>query len=502
MPPREAYDWLRAHSVETGILESMGALLHWDQSTMMPRGGHAHRSDQLACLAALVHARRTDPRVGEALADCGAQFRDADPRGVEAGNLRHWRRAHDRAVRIPPDLAVALARAASDGEQAWKRARAEDDWDAFLPHLETILSLRREEAEAVGYAGEPYDALLDEYEPGATAAALEPLFRDLRPRLAALLERIQDAPRAAAPSILNGHFPREAQRRFCRMVIETLGYDTDAGRLDSTAHPFSTRIGPGDVRITTRYHEEELAPGLFGAIHEAGHALYSQGLPAEHFGTPAGHSVSLGMHESQSRLWENLVARSRGFWEHFHPLAREWFKDLRTVDLDAMHLAVNDVRPGLVRTEADEVTYNLHIMVRFELELALMRGALEARDLPEAFDRAMEKYLGLVPPTRADGVMQDVHWAAGLLGYFPTYTLGNVYAAQLYEAAQGDLGPLEPLFARGEFAPLLAWLRERVHAWGKRLDPAGLILQATGREPDADALVRGLTRKYEALYRL
>lgn len=496
MPPKEAYDWLSARSVETMTLESMGALLHWDQSTMMPPGGHAHRSDQLALLAGLVHARRTDPRVGEALAACGEPEGD----GVEAGNLRCWRRAYARAASIPADLAVALARAASDGEEAWKRTRAENDWRGFLPYLEAILKLRREEAEAVGYAHEAYDALLDEYEPGQTAAALEPLFRDLRAELTALLDRIQGSAHRPDAGILDREFRTQAQKRFCSMVVGTLGYDLRRGRLDTTAHPFSTRIGPGDVRITTRFDERDFSIGLFGAVHEAGHALYSQGLPRKHFGTPSGHSASLGVHESQSRLWENLVARSFGFWEHFHPLAEEWFTALRGVSLEALHFALNDVRPGLVRVDADEVTYNLHIMLRFELELGLMRGELEATDLPEAWNHGMRDLLGLVPPDHADGVMQDVHWAAGLLGYFPTYTLGNVYAAQLFEAAQDELGPLEPLFARGEFAPLLAWLREHVHAWGKRRDPVELIRAATGREPDAGSLVRGLKNKFESLY--
>ncbi len=290
------------------------------------------------------------------------------------------------------------------------------------------MRLRREEAEAVGYANEPYDALLDEYEPGETAASLEPVLAGLRRELVPLLERILGAPRQPDRTLLTRHYPLGCQRALCREAVAAIAFDFEAGRIDPTAHPFSTRIGPGDVRITTRYNERFFNEGFFGAIHEAGHALYSQGIPGAHFGTPCGVSVSLGVHESQSRLWENMVARSRGFWRHFLPRAEERFDCLRGVELDAFVLAVNEVRPSLIRVEADEVTYNLHVLLRFGLELALLRGRLEPRDLPGAWDESMRALLGLTPPDLADGVMQDVHWSAGLLGYFPTYTLGNLYA--------------------------------------------------------------------------
>lgn len=502
MPPKEAYDWLHAFSAQTATMESMAALLHWDQSTMMPPGGHAHRSDQLALLAGLAHERRTNPRIGEALASCDGHWDAEDPAGIEAANIREWRRAYERTIKIPQDLAVALARAASDGEAAWKKARRDNDFAAFLPYLEENLLLRREEAEAVGYKGEAYDALLDVYEPGMTVAELEPLFAGLRVELVDLLERIMASGRAPDRSLLDADYPAKAQQEFCLMVAKAIGYDLGAGRIDATAHPFSTRIGPGDVRITTRYDERNLASALFGVVHEAGHAMYSQGLPHEHFGTPSGMSVSLGIHESQSRLWENLVARSLGFWKHFQPLASEHFPCLRGKDAEALYFAFNDVQPGLIRVDADEVTYNLHVMLRFELELALLRGDLAARDLPAAWNDKMHDFLGIVPPTDADGVLQDVHWPAALVGYFPTYSLGNIYAAQLFETAQVQLGPLEPFFEHGEFAPLLGWLRTNIHEWGCRRRPAELVLAATGQEPDAAALVRGLKNKYEALYGL
>ncbi len=500
MPPRESYDWLRRNSVDTALLGSANALLHWDQSTKMPELGQEYRAEQIALLAGLIHERRTDPRVGEALDKADAELLHDDPDAVERANLREWRRAYERAVKIPADLAVALARAAARGESAWRDARPAGDWAAFLPYLEEIVALRREEARAVGYAGEPYDALLDEYEPGETTATVEPVLRALREALPPLLDRILGAPRRPDTTILSREFPVDGQRALCRQAAATLGFDLRAGRLDPTAHPFSTRIAPGDVRITTRYDERDFAQAFFGTVHEAGHAMYSQGIPAAHFGTPCGMSVSLGVHESQSRLWENLVARSRGFWAHFLPLAQQRFASLNGVGLDDFVLAVNAVRPSLIRVEADEVTYNLHVLLRFELELALLRGDLEARDLPDAWNEKMRACLGLTPPDLASGAMQDVHWAAGLVGYFPTYTLGNLYSAQLYEAAEAELGPLEPRFARGDFLPLLAWLREKVHVHGSRYVPRELMRRATGQELGHEAFIRHLERKYSALY--
>jgi len=502
MPPRESYDWLRQHAVNTAMLGSASALLHWDQSTKMPVKGHAQRAGQIAYLAGLIHERRTDPYVGEALSKARAELVHDDPDSVWSANVREWLRDYERNVKIPADLAIALARATAQGESAWKEARPKNDWQAFLPHLEEILSLRREEAQAVGFAHEAYDALLDEYEPGETTASIEPVLTGLRQALVPLLDRILGAPKQPDASILGRSFPVGCQKAFCRETASKLGYDFSAGRLDSTAHPFSTRIGPGDTRITTRFEENDFAQAFFGTIHEAGHALYSQGIPADHFGTPCGSSVSLGVHESQSRLWENMVARSRGFWTHFLPQAKERFESLRGVELNDFVSAVNTVRPGLIRVDSDEVTYNLHVLLRFELELGLLRGELEARHLPEAWNESMRSTIGLTPPDLATGAMQDVHWASGLMGYFPTYTLGNLYAAQLYEAAERDMGNLEAQFAEGSFAPLLGWLRDKVHVHGGRFVPRELMRRATGTELGHEAFMGYLENKYTSLYGL
>jgi carboxypeptidase Taq len=302
--------------------------------------------------------------------------------------------------------------------------------------------------------------------------------------------------------VLQRHFPQALQEQFSREAITKIGYDFSAGRLDPTAHPFSTGLGPGDARITTRYDEQFFSTAFFGTLHEAGHALYNQGLPPEHWGTPRGQSISLGIHESQSRMWENLVGRSVGFWQSFYPRTQELFPALRDVNLEAFHFAVNQVTPSLIRVEADEVTYNLHIIFRFELERGLMNKTLEVRELPEAWNVKVREYLGLTPPDDRDGVMQDVHWSAGHFGYFPTYTLGNIYAAQFFAKAAGEVGNLADLFARGEFGPLLNWLREHIHSQGSRYRPRDLVRVVTGEELDSRFLEEYLTGKFQDLYGL
>jgi carboxypeptidase Taq len=364
------------------------------------------------------------------------------------------------------------------------------------------VDLSRQEAEALGYTTEPYDALLDGYEVGETAAGLESLFGTLRQFLVKLLDPIRGSSLSPDETVLHRLYPRALQEQFGREAVAQIGYDFAAGRLDPTAHPFSTGLGPGDVRITTRYDEHFFNSAFFGTLHEAGHALYNQGLPPEHWGTPRGQDVSLGIHESQSRMWENLVGRSLGFWRNFFPRAQELFPALGDVALEDFHFAVNRVAPSLIRVEADEVTYNLHIIFRFELERRLINGGLEVRDLPEAWNAKIQEYLGLAPPDNRDGVMQDVHWSAGYFGYFPTYTLGNIYAAQFYAKANEEVGGLEERFARGEFAPFLQWLRDKIHSQGLRYRPRDLVRRVTGEERDSRFLQDYLAGKFKDLYGL
>jgi carboxypeptidase Taq len=500
MNPEQAYQWLADHNRETALLASAEQLLAWDQRTFIPPKGHAHRARQLSVLARLIHEREIDPQVGEHLARMEGSDLVADPLSPEAVNLREWRRNYDRAVKIPPKLAEALALAAAEGQTAWEEARPKNDWGAFAPFLERLVQLSRDAAEALTYTTEPYDALLDGFEVGETAAGLESLFSALRDTLVRLLDDIQGSSRTPEVSVLQRHFPQPLQEQFCREAVAQIGYDFSAGRLDYSAHPFSSGLGPGDARITTRYDEGFFNAAFFGALHEAGHALYEQGLPPEHWGAPRGMAASLGIHESQSRTWENLVGRSLGFWRGLYPRAQEVFSALRDVKLEVFHFAVNRVAPSLIRVEADEVTYNLHIILRFELERALINGSLQVRDLPAAWNAKMQEYLELTPPDDRDGVMQDVHWSAGLFGYFPTYTLGNMYAAQFWAAAATDLGDLEGMFAQGEFAPFLAWLREHIHSQGGRYRPRDLVRQVTGQEREARFLVEYLTNKFKDLY--
>jgi carboxypeptidase Taq len=501
MKPSEAYQWLLDYSKTTSIYESMKALLHWDQRTCLPRGGHSHRSQQIAAITALLHRRKTDPRLGAMLKEVEASEILREGLSDEAVNMREWRRYYDRATKVPESLAVELAKAASEGELAWQSMRRENDWKGFLPFLKSIISLKRQEAASLSSEGEEiYDSLIENFEPGECAKDIEVLFDRLEGATFELLEKIEAAPRKPDPALLQGDSPSPVQEAFIRQVISRLGYDLDAGRIDSSAHPFTSKIGPGDVRITTRFDPNSFVMALFSSIHEAGHALYEQGLPTDHWGTPRGRSISMAIHESQSRMWENMVAMSPGFWSYFYPEARKHFPWLNAIDSERFLFAMNEVSPSLIRTEADEVTYNLHIIMRFKLERMIIGGELEPDDLPEAWNSFMERYLHVLPPDYSDGVMQDVHWSSGAIGYFPSYALGNIYAAQFFAKAEENLGNLQEMFGAGEFAPLLEWFRRNVHSHGSRYLPRELVKAATGEELNADYLIGYLKHKYERLY--
>jgi carboxypeptidase Taq len=429
---------------------------------------------------------------------------DAETSSPKAVNIREWRRGYDKLTKIPKRLVEELARATSTCETVWERARQKNDWKTYKPHLEKVLRLTIEKAEAIGYVDEPYDALLDDYEPGETTASLETTFKFLTEHLVDLVERIRGSDVHPNTKILRGQFPLEEQRKLSEFVAAQMGYDFNSGRLDTTAHPFTIDIGPGDVRITTRYHEDYFPAALYGTIHEAGHAMYEQGLPAAHWGTPMGKAVSLGVHESQSRFFENPVGRSNGMCRYLLSIAKNHFSSFNEVSLDEFVGAVNTVNPSLIRVEADEVTYNLHILLRFELELNLLRGNLKVDDLPEAWNEKMQSYLGVCPDSddMARGVMQDVHWSAGLVGYFPTYTLGNLYAAQLYAKATEEIGNLEEEFAVGNFSSILLWLRSKVHEHGSTYLPPELIENATGEKPNPQYLIDYCNKKFGLLYNL
>ena len=493
----QAYADLIRRVKDYSLLSSCGAVLGWDERTYMPHEGSAHRAEQMALIARLTHEMATAPQIGELLAEVEGGPLDEDA----AANVREIRRAYDRAVKLPNELVEELARTTTRAQQVWQEARAANDFAAFRPWLEKIVALKRQEADAIGYAASPYDALLDEYEPGATAAEITQVFAALRDDLVPLVQAILASGKKAPHDILERDYPVETQRHFGEAAARAIGFDFAAGRLDVTTHPFCSGIGPGDCRITTRYNPRHFNEAFFGILHESGHGIYDQGLAPEHFGTPLGSACSLGIHESQSRLWENQVGRGRPFWEHFFPRAKGAFPAaLRDVALDDWLFAINDVRPSFIRVEADEATYNMHIILRFELEQALIAGDLKPADAPGAWNEKFKQFFDLTPPTDAQGCLQDIHWSMGGLGYFPTYTLGNLYAAQLMEAARRDPGDLDGDFRKGEFGRLKGWLNEKVHRPGQRWRAGELCRRVTGRPLSHKPLIAYLRGKYAPLY--
>ncbi len=497
----DLYQRICQYTRQTAIWTAVEAALGWDERTQLPPAAGDYRAEQLTAISGLLHRRWTDPQF---VADLNQLAESPLARGGAtdaAVTIRRLKRRVDRKVKLPQRLVEELARTAVLGQQAWQQARKNDDFPSFRPLLEKMVSLKREEAQAIGYGQCPYDALLDDYEPEERTANVSQVLSGLREQLVPLVAAIAGSPRRPDLSIVSGSFPTAAQEAFGRAAGSAIGFDFDRGRLDVTAHPFCTTLGPHDCRITTHFDEHFFNAAFFSILHEAGHGLYEQGLPAEHYGLPLGEAVSLGIHESQSRMWENMVGRSHAFWEHFFPEAQRRFPAaLGGVALDAFYFALNEVRPSLVRIEADEATYNLHILVRFELEQALLDAQLAPADLPGAWNEKYRKYLGIQPPNDAQGVLQDVHWSAGLVGYFPTYTLGNLYAAQFFAQADAELGGLSEQFARGEFQPLRHWLAEKIHCHGQRYTAAELVQRVTGRPLEPEPLMRHLWTKFGALY--
>lgn len=494
-----AYARFVALSKEIKTLSSIGSLLYWDQETMMPQKGAEFRAQQIGAISALSHDRFVSDEMGRLLDELAGPAASGALGPEAAANVRETRRLFDREKKLPTELVKEIAETQSLAQEAWVRARKADSFAEFAPWLEKNIALQKKVAELVGYEKEPYDALLDVYEPGARAAEIAPLFAALRAEIVPLVQAIQRSGRR--PPALEGRFPREKQREFSLAVARDMGFDFEAGRLDISAHPFCSGFHPGDVRMTTRYDESDFRGALFGVMHEAGHALYEQGLDPRHTGTPMGEAASTGIHESQSRLWENLVGRSRPFWRHYYPKLQATFPDaLGSLPFDDFYFAVNEVEPSLIRVEADEVTYNLHILLRFEIEQGLFAGRLSVSELPSLWKDKMEEYLGLRPPNDADGVLQDVHWSAGLFGYFPTYTLGNLFAAQFFAQAKKEIGDLDAKIGCGELAPLREWLREKIHRRGMLYRPQELCEAVTGKKLEPANFTGYLKTKFGELY--
>jgi carboxypeptidase Taq len=475
---------------EQNLYATSASVLGWDQETNLPKSGIPHRADQLALLSGKVHELGTSAQFQKALEEAETEAQE----GQEA-NLREIRHHFERATCLPQSLVEKDSQAGSLAKSAWMKARKEDDFASFAPHLETLLAIAREKCELWSYPDEPYTALLSEYERGAQTSQITSLFEKLKPEVAKIAAEAVVRSEEISADALKGHAPIASQKELNHEIAASIGYDFDSGRIDTTAHPFCTTLGPQDVRLTNRYDENDFSSSLFGILHEAGHGLYQQGLPSQETHLPSGSPVSLGIHESQSRLWENHVGRSQPFWEKWLPRAQELFPHLKKLSLEQFLAAINRAQYSFVRVEADEATYDLHILLRFTLERLLINGELAVKDVPEAWNSEFKNLFGMTPPNNTVGCLQDIHWAMGGLGYFATYTLGNLNSAQIFESALREES-VKSAFEQGNFAPLLGSLRREIHAKGSTLLPQDLMQSATGRETNATAYLAHLKERF------
>lgn len=497
-----AIEELQRRTADAVTLRMTSAVLEWDQQTQMPPAGAARRALQLSLIQKLAHETLISSETERLLAQAERDAKDLDPDSDDAAYLRVARREFDKSAKVPTSLVEEMAVTTAHAHEEWAKARAASEFAIFAPWLEKILDLTRRMADCLGYKTERYDALLDVMEPDMTAADVRKMFDRLKPDLVSLVQRIaQQPPIDTEP--LTREFDEDKQRAFGEDIIKRFGYDFNRGRQDRAVHPFCTAFSRDDVRITTRFDRRFLPMALFGTLHETGHALYNMGIAERYDGNLIYDGASYGIHESQSRLWENLVGRSRAFWQCYYPRLQETFPALADVDQERFYRAINKVEPTLIRVEADEVTYNLHILLRFEIEVELLEGRLAVSDAPAAWNTKVREYLGLDVPDDAHGILQDVHWSFGGIGYFPTYSLGNIISVQLFEAADKALGGgLDGMIGRGEFSPLREWLLENVHQWGKKYTPSELIERVTGGPLDTGPYLRYLQAKFGEIYGL
>jgi carboxypeptidase Taq len=487
-----SFEALRGRLAEITDLQRTGGLLFWDQRTKMPPAGAEARAETLATIGRIAHEKFVDAELGRLLDELRSYEDGLDPESFEASLIRVARHDYEKATRVPPELTADMRRAGAMGLKAWQKARAEKDFSQLLPALERNLELKHRYVECFPPGDETYDTLLDDYEQGMKTAEVRSVFDELKRDLLPLV-RNAGAPDPEPPIEL----PRAGQERFARAVLEQLGFDDESWRLDETAHPFMSTAGHLDIRLTTRW--ESGMNWLFGAVHEFGHGVYEHDIDPTLARTPLGTGVSLGLHESQSRTWENLVGRSRPFWRFFYPKLQKAFpEEFAALGEDDFYASVNRLEPSLIRVDADEVSYNFHIIARFEIEQDLIEGRLEVKDMPAAFNARIDEYLGITPPNDALGVLQDMHWAAGSMGYFPTYSLGNVMSVQIFERARADLPDLDEHFARGEFGQLRAWFRDHLYVHGRKFTPQETLEKASGSRLDAGPYVRYLKTKYAA----
>lgn len=471
---------------EVTYLGTAIAVLQWDQEVTMPKNGANARATTISLLAGLVHRKFLEIDHDGLLSELAKKLEAEKLSQNETTIVRETCRSFVRAKKLPEIFVKDLAQLSSKSQSVWAEAREENNFAKFAPYLAQMIGKKREEAELVGYTNSPYDGLLDSYEPGMTTSEIERIFSDLKSFLVPFIAHIRKSKLSNSArthtNATSASFPIEKQIEFSKKIAERMGYNFDSGRIDASVHPFTTSFHPADVRITTRYNPKNILESIFPTLHEGGHALYEQGLPAKHFGTPLADAVSLGIHESQSRLWENMVGKSLPFWKHWYPKLQREFPGAFTASLRDFYTSVNTVRSTLVRVEADEVTYNLHIIIRFELEKALIEGTIAVKDLPKLWNERYKEYFGISPKTDKEGVLQDVHWSTGYFGYFPTYTLGNLYSAQFWNTARKQIPQLEQKISRGDMKTLRKWLQKNIHVHGKRYSAEALALEVTGEK--------------------
>lgn len=482
--------------------EAVG-LIYWDMRTGAPKKGIAARSEVVGELSGELFRMAVSDRMGEFLDYFSRPEVNEKLNRIERRIVSECAKEYERSKKIPPDLHQAYVVLTSQAESAWEEAKHKSDFPGFQPYLEKIVDMNLQFIDLWGYEGHKYNTLLDMYEPGMTVAKLDEVFGALREKVVPLLSAIQESPNRPDTSFLRQTFDKEKQKKFSLYILEQMGYDFEAGRLDETVHPFATGLNPGDVRITTRYLSDDVNSALFGTIHEGGHALYEQNISEELLGTPLCTGTSMGIHESQSRFWENMVGRSRPFWSRYYTdLQNNYPGQFGSVSVEQFYRATNEVKPSLIRIEADELTYNLHIMVRYEIEKALFSGAVRVAELPEVWNAKYKEYLGVEPQNNGEGVLQDVHWSGGAFGYFPSYALGNMYAAQIARTLRRELSDVDGLIASGQLLPIKDWLSGKIYQYGKSLTPTEIITQVTGEELNPEYLVQYLTEKYSDIYGL
>lgn len=489
---------LKEQLYDINAIDSAGAIFDWDQQCFMPEGGGEARAEHSSRLARMSHELKTSDAMGRLIEEASIE---AEPGSVDAALVRVVKREYDLSTKLPGELVARKSKLGSQAHEAWVKARRNNEFKTFAPVLGEMVEIIREEATHLGYKDHPYDALTDLYEEGATKASWDAMFGSIRKPLVELVDKIKNSGTQHDNKLLFGDWSQVQQSALTEKMVQVIGFDFHRGRQDTAPHPFCSGWSVGDIRLTTRY-EDYLGSSIFGSLHEAGHGMYEQGSPMEWDRLPICGGVSLGVHESQSRLWENIVGRSKPFWQHFMPMLTEHFPVLSGTSVDTWHKAVNRVEPSYIRVEADEVTYSLHIMIRFEAECAFVTGELNVNDLPDYWNSKYEEYLGITPPTDSLGCLQDVHWSGGAMGYFPTYSMGSILSYQIWAALLKDVSNADELMAAGNFKPILRWLIDKIYQHGSRYTPTELITRATGEPMNASHYISGITSKYSALYNL